>query len=58
MRDRGTWLRETRAGDTTSVPPPLIVPVDFRDGNIQYAFKMNAASEYEIVSMYPAPPDR
>jgi len=58
VRDRGTWLRETRAGDTTSVPPPLIVPVDFRDGNIQYAFKMNAANEYEIVSMYPAPPDR
>lgn len=57
VHDRGTWRKEMRAGDTTSVPPPLIVPVDFRGRNIQYAFKMNAASEYEIVSMYPAPPD-
>jgi hypothetical protein len=34
-RDRRTWLREMGAGDLPSVPPPLIVPVDFRDGRIQ-----------------------
>lgn len=57
-RDRRTWLRETRAGDRPSVPPPLLVPVDFRHGTIQYAFGVNTRGEYEIVSMYPAPPDR
>jgi hypothetical protein len=58
VSDRRTWLQETRAGDTPSVPPPLIVPVDFRGGNIQYAFKVNVAGRYEILSMFPAPPDR
>jgi hypothetical protein len=57
-RDRRTWLRETSAGETPSVAPPLLVPVNFRDGTIQYAFGLNAGGRYEIVSMYPAPADR
>ena len=57
VSDRRTWLQETRAGDAPSVPPPLVVPVDFRGGNIQYAFKLNAAGEYGLLSMYPAPAD-
>jgi hypothetical protein len=57
-RDRRAWLRETRAGDIPSVPPPLLAPMDFEHGEIQYAFGINARGEYEIVSMYPAPPNR
>jgi hypothetical protein len=58
VQDRGTWLRETRAGDALSVPPPLIKPMDFEGGTIQFRFKVNAAkSGYEIGSMFPASPD-
>jgi hypothetical protein len=57
--DRRTWLRETRAGELPSVPPPLIVPVDFRGGTIQFRFKVNVErTGYEIATMFPAPPDR
>lgn len=57
--DRRTWLRETRAGERPSVPPPLIVPVDFRGGTIEFRFKVNTArTEYEIATMYPDPPRR
>jgi hypothetical protein len=58
-QDRRTWLRETRAGDPPSVPPPLIAPVDFRGGNIEFRFGANMArSGYEIVTMFPDPLDR
>jgi hypothetical protein len=57
-RDRQTWLRETRAGERPSVPPPLLVPVDFHGGVIQFRFKVNAArTGYEIATMFPEPPD-
>lgn len=55
-RDRRTWLRETERGDRPSVPLPLVVPMDFRRGTIQYAIGLNTRGEYEVVSMYPAPP--
>jgi hypothetical protein len=55
-RDRRTWLRETQAGEKPTVPAPLLIPLDFRDGTIQYAFGLNTKGEHEIVSMYPAPP--
>jgi hypothetical protein len=55
--ERRTWLRETRAGDQPSVPQPLIVPVDFRGGTIEFRFKVNAErSGYEIATMFPNPP--
>jgi hypothetical protein len=58
-RDRRTWLRETRAGELPSLPPPLVVPVDFSEGTIEFRFKVNAArSGYEIATMFPRPPDR
>ena len=58
-QDRRTWLRETRAGDPPSVPPPMLVPVDFRGGNIEFRFKANVAkSGYEIITMFPDPLDR
>ena len=54
-RDRRTWLRETGAGELPSVPPPLIVPLDFRGGDIEFRFKVNkAGSGYEIATMFPA----
>jgi hypothetical protein len=56
--DRRLWLRETRAGDAPSVPPPLLVPLEFRDGTINYTFGVNTRGRYEIISMYPAPPKR
>jgi hypothetical protein len=56
---RQTWLRETRAGGQPSVPPPLIVPVDFRGGAIEFRFKVNMArSGYEVATMFPQPPNR
>jgi hypothetical protein len=56
-QDRRTWLQETRAGERPSVPPPLIVPVDFRGGTIQFRFKVNAAkTNYEVATMFPDPP--
>jgi hypothetical protein len=58
-QDRRTWLRETRAGNSPSVPPPMLVPVDFRGGNIEFRFKVNVAkSGYEVATMFPDPPDR
>jgi hypothetical protein len=57
--DRRTWLRETQAGESPSVPPPLVVPVDFRDGTIQFRFRVNAAKTcYEVLTMFPDPPRR
>jgi hypothetical protein len=57
--DRRTWLQETREGQPLSVPPPLLVPVDFRNGVIEFRFKVNAAKTgYEVVTMFPDPPDR
>jgi hypothetical protein len=57
--DRRTWLQETREGQLPSVPPPLLVPVDFRNGVIEFRFKVNAAKTgYEVVTMFPDPPDR
>jgi hypothetical protein len=54
-RDRRTWLQETRAGELPSVPPPLIVPVDFRGGSIEFRFKINTArTGHEIATMFPA----
>jgi hypothetical protein len=57
-RDRRTWLQENKAGDPPSVAQPLVVPVDFRDGTIDYTFTVNAEGRYEILSMYPSPPAR
>jgi hypothetical protein len=58
-RHRDTWLGEIRTGEPPSVPPPLLVPVDFRGGTIAFRFKANAAKTgYEVVTMFPAPPDR
>jgi hypothetical protein len=58
-RDRRSWLRETRAGEPPSLPPPLLVPVDFRGGTIEFRFKVNAArTGYEIATMFPDPPRR
>jgi hypothetical protein len=54
--DRKTWLRETQAGDRPSVPPPLLVPIDFRGGTIEFRFKVNTAkSGYEVLTMFPEP---
>jgi hypothetical protein len=59
VNDRKTWLGETRDGERPSVPPPLIGPVDFRDGTIQFRFKPNAAKTgYEVITMFPEPLDR
>lgn len=58
-RNRQTWLRETHAGEAPSVPPPLLVPVDFRGGTIEFRFKANATKTgYEVLTMFPAPPSR
>jgi hypothetical protein len=58
-RNRQTWLRETRAGEPPSVLPPLVVPVDFRGGTIQFRFQINAArTRYEVATMFPDPPKR
>ena len=58
VQDRHTWLQETRAGDLPSVPPPLITPVNFEGGTIQFRFKVNAGKTgYEIATMFPASPD-
>ena len=57
--DRDTWLHETRTGAPPSVARPLLVPVDFRGGTVEFRFKANAAKTgYEIVTMFPAPPDQ
>ncbi|MGH3156119.1 MAG: hypothetical protein ACRDNF_06035 [Streptosporangiaceae bacterium] len=54
--ERQTWLRETRVGERPSVPPPLVVPVDFHGGNIQFWFKVNAAKTgHEVATMFPEP---
>jgi hypothetical protein len=59
VRDRRTWLRETRSGDRPSVPEPMLVPVDFRGGTIEFRFKPNATrTGYEISTMFPSPPRR
>jgi hypothetical protein len=62
-QNRQTWLRENRAGQPFSVPPPLIVPIDFQGGSIMFAFKIDKVrSGYEIATMFPNPlnqqPDR
>ncbi|HEX6507635.1 MAG TPA: hypothetical protein VF221_08395 [Chloroflexota bacterium] len=58
-QDRKTWLRETRAGETPSVPQPLLAPLDFHGGNIEFRFKANKAQTgHEVVTMFPAPLDR
>jgi hypothetical protein len=58
-QERRTWLRETQVGERPSVPPPLLVPVDFRGGNIQFWFKVNAAKTgHEVATMFPEPPRR
>lgn len=58
-RDRRTWLRETRAAAPPSVPSPMLVPVDFRSGIIEFRFKVNATrTGYEITTMFPSPVDR
>jgi hypothetical protein len=55
---RKIWLQETRAGEQSSALPPLIVPVDFRGGNIEFRFKANAAkSGYEVATLFPDPLD-
>lgn len=55
--NRKTWLLETHRGDHPSVPPPLLVPIDFRGGTIEFRFKVNAAkSGYEVLTMFPEPP--
>jgi hypothetical protein len=57
--DRRTWLQKTRVGEPPSVAQPLTVPVDFRNGLIEFRFKMNAAkTAYEVATMFPDPPDR
>lgn len=54
--DRKTWLRETQAGERSSVPPPLLVPIDFRGGTIEFRFKVNTTkSGYEVLTMFPEP---
>jgi hypothetical protein len=54
--NRKSWLQETRAGVRPSVPPPLLVPIDFRGGTIEFRFKVNAAkSRYEVLTMFPEP---
>jgi hypothetical protein len=58
-QQRDAWLGKARAGDLASIPPPLVVPVDFRDGSIEFRFKVNAArTGHEISTMFPKPPDR
>jgi hypothetical protein len=58
-QERKTWLRETRAGETPSVPQPLLAPLDFRGGTIEFRFKANdARTGYEVLTMFPAPLDR
>lgn len=58
-QDRKTWLKEIRAGEAPSVPQPLLVPVDFHDGTIEFRFKANATKTgYEVVTMFPAPLDQ
>ena len=58
-RDRKIWLRETQAGETPSVPSPLLAPLDFRGGTIEFRFKANEArTGYEVLTMFPAPLDR
>lgn len=58
-RDRRIWLRETSAAERPSVPPPMLVPVDFRGGNTEFRFKANAAKNgYEVATMFPDPLDR
>lgn len=52
--ERGAWLRDTRAGKPSAVPPPLVVPVDFRGGFIEYPFRV-AGDRYQVASMYPVP---
>lgn len=57
--ERRAWLKETQAGERLSVPPPLLVPVDFRGGTIEFRFKANAArTGYEVSTMFPDPPRR
>lgn len=57
MRDRKTWLKETQEGKIPSVPPPLLAPVDFRGGTIEFRFKANEArTGYEVSTMFPDPP--
>lgn len=56
-KDRQTWLEETRLGKQPLLPPPMIVPVGFRGGTIQFRFKPNATkASYEITTMFPDPP--
>jgi hypothetical protein len=56
-QDRRTWLRDTRAGERPSVPPPLLAPIDFRGGTIEFRFKVNVAKTgYEVATMFPQPP--
>lgn len=58
-RERRIWLRETQAGEPPSVPPPLLVPVDFRGGVIEFRFNVNTArTGYEVNTMFPGPPRR
>jgi hypothetical protein len=57
VQDRKTWLKETQEGKTPSVPPPLLEPVDFRDGTIEFRFKPNEVrTGYEVNTMFPDPP--
>jgi hypothetical protein len=54
--ERRTWIREMSAGDHPSVPSPLIAPVDFQGGTIQFRFKVNSTTTgYEVVTMFPEP---
>jgi hypothetical protein len=56
-QDRRTWLRETQEGKRPSVPSPLLIPIDFRGGTIEFRFKVNVAnSGYEVATMFPQPP--
>jgi hypothetical protein len=56
-QNRETWLRETQAGERPSVSPPLLVPIDFRGGTIQFLFRVNSAKvRYEVSTMFPQPP--
>ena len=45
VTDRRTWLQETKAGELPTVPPPLIVPIDFRGGTVQLRFKIDAPQD-------------